>query len=355
MDGSGKMTLEEIAAIAGVSKATVSRVINGQPRVGAATRAHIQQIIREQGYEPNSAARALATGRSRTIGLVSPAPMDSAFTNPYFFALTQGIAAACEKCGYRLMLSPLADQSLEACRQTVRSGQVDGLVIATFSVGESVLASLQDAGYPCVLVGSCPRWPDITTVGPDYYHGGTMAAQHLAGLGYKRIAHIAGPPDHPGAADRLRGFLDGLRVAGLTCPERYIAPGYFDEPNGYQGMQQLLALSPRPEAVFCVADLTAVGALRAVREAGLRVPEDVAIVGFDDLPVTTATEPRLTTVRQPIRQIGFLAVTTLVEMLRARAADPPRSLAPQHLVLPVELVVRESCGQLQRFRAERLD
>jgi LacI family transcriptional regulator len=346
------MTLEEIAALAGVSRSTVSRVINNQPRVSQSTRTQVQKVIRTQGYHPNVAARTLASRRSQTILLIV-APTMSNFTSPYYTLIMQGVTLACDQRAYNLMLSPAATQTTEGYERTLRSGLVDGVLVATSSVGTPFLNWLHSEGHPFVLIGRDPNLPDINTVSADSERGGAMAAQHLVWLGYTRIAIITGAHDHGGAIDRRVGFLTALRDAGRACPSDYIVESDFSEYGGYQAMQRLLTVHPRPQAVFGASDLSAIGAMRAVRDAGLHVPEDVAIIGFDDIPLAETVQPPLTTVRQPIQQIGFTAASMLIDILETRAADPERRLAPQHVVLPTELIVRESCGQTQRYEARR--
>ena len=342
------MTLEEIAALAGVSRATVSRVINDQPRVSAATRERVRRIIREQGYLPNAAARTLASRRSQSIGLVMPTALDQVFSSPYYLILFQGAAAACEQRGYNLVLSPLMAQTPGTYDGLLRSGRLDGLIITTASVGDAFIGRMLEEEHLFVLVGRSCGWPDAPSVAADCFHAGVLVGQHLARLGYERIATITGPKTHGGAVDRRDGLLSALRDFGLAFPPEYLVVSDFTEPSGYRGMQQLLSTRPIPQAVFCASDVVAVGALKAVHEAGLRVPDDVALVGFDDVPLATMVRPALTTVRQPIDRMGYAAASLLIDALQAAPRDSRSKLRPQRLVFPVELVVRDSCGGSRR-------
>jgi LacI family transcriptional regulator len=279
--------------------------------------------------------------------------MYSSVASPYYALVMQGVTQACEERGYNLMLSPAKAQTPESYGKIIQNGFIDGLLVTTSSIGLPFLSWLHEQGFPFVLLGRQPGLPDVNNITSDNERGGGMAAQHLVWLGYRRIAIIAGPRGHGAADDRLNGFLHMLHEAGLECPDESIIDGQFSEHGGRAGMQQLLQASPRPEAVFCVSDQTAIGAMETLRQAGLRVPNDMAIVGFDDIPAASTAAPPLTTVRQPIEQIGYTATCTLIDILEARQHDSDRKLPVQHIVLPTELVVRDSCGQKRRFRAQR--
>lgn len=335
-------TLEEIAALAGVSRATVSRVVNGYPRVRPATRDRVLRVIREQGYHPNAAGRALASRRSQTLGLATAEALDTVFSHAYFPQLIQGIAAACDERGYNLMLSPLAAQTPERLTRTLRSGHVDGLVVATAAVGDAVLGRLVEEAFPFVLVGKHPPRPEIVSVSPDNAQGARLALEHLVRCGYRRVATITGRSTLGVAVERRDVFLRAAAEAGIACRDDHIVESDFTEEGGYRAMQRLLAARPRPEGVFCGNDLMAVGALRAARGAPLRVPDDVGIIGFDDVPIATLVDPPLTTVHQPIVCLGATAASLLIDMLEGNA-QPDAPGTPPARVLPVSLVIRESC------------
>jgi LacI family transcriptional regulator len=347
------LTLEQIAALAGVSRATVSRVINDQPRVSSETRQRVLAIIRERGYHPNVAARSLASRRTQTIGLIIPSTMYASIGSPYYALIMHGVTTACEQRRYSLMLSPATMLTPQGYERIIHSGTVDGLVISTTSVGKQFLSWLHAEGFPFVLIGRQPDMPDINTVAADYEQGGAMAAQHLLWLGYNRIATITGPSDHGGAVGRRNGFLDTLSQAGRFCPDHYIVEAPFNMQAGQEAMRRLLAADPIPEAVFCASDEMAIGAIRAIHEAGLHVPSDIAVVGFDDIPMARSIEPPLTTVRQPIERMGFAATSMLIDILETRTLNSAMRLEPQHVILPTELVVRDSCGQKLRFQGQQ--
>lgn len=345
------MTLEEIAKLASVSRSTVSRVINNHPSVSDEVRERVWQVIEEQDFHPNTAARMLAGRRSRMLGLVIPQALSEIFSDPYFPLLIQGISAACDARQHYLMLSLLQMQSADAYRRIIQGGHLDGLIVASAFLDDSFVQRLQQDDFPFVLIGRQPSRLDINTVDADNSHGAMMAAQHFARIGYTRIATITGPLNMVASVDRRDGFLAGLRLAGLSISDGQVIEGDFSEQSGYDGMMRLLMLgaSQRPQAVFVASDRMAIGALKAARAAGLRVPDDVALIGFDDIPMASAVEPTLTTVRQPIERLGYTAAAVLIDLLAAAEG----SGRPQRVVLPTELVIRESCGHDARFRAHR--
>lgn len=344
------VTLEGIARLAGVSRSTVSRVINDDPNVSAATREQVGQVIKANDFHPNTAARALAGRRSRVIGVVIPQALNAVFADPYFPMLIQGSAAACDDRGYYLMLSLVLQQSDDTFRWLIRARHMDGLIVASALMQDSFVARLLEEHFPFVLIGRKPEHTDITTIDADNVRGASMAAQHLARMGYGRIATITGPLNMVAALDRREGFLYGLQTMGIEAPAAYIQEGDWSEWSGTQGMERLLHAAPPPEAVFVASDSMAIGALKAIRSAGLKVPEDIALVGFDDIPLAATAEPPLTTVHQPIDQLGFLAATMLIDLLQTAPAEED-GIRAQHIVLPTELVVRASCGQALRCAA----
>lgn len=340
-------TLEQIAELAGVSRSTVSRVVNNQPNVDEATRARVWQVIREHDFHPNSAARALASRRSQIIGLIIPQALSAVFADPYFPTLIQGISAACDARGYYLMLSFVTQGAGDAFRRIIRGGHLAGLVVASALVEDEFVARLDAVNFPYVLIGRSPR-PAILSVDTDNVHGATIAVQHLVGLGYTRLATITGPLGMTAAVDRRDGFITAVHAAGLDLPDACVQEGDWSEASGHGAMLALLQLAERPQAVFVASDAMAVGALKAIRAAGLRVPDDIALVGFDDVPLASVVEPPLTTVRQPIERLGYLATTLLLDRLNTDEGGTSAA-EPLHVVLPTELVIRASCGQAHRL------
>ncbi len=288
-------------------------------------------------YQPNAAARGLAAGRTRILGLVIPMGVAYLFSDPYFPRLIQGISRACNQHDYSTMLW-LAEPEYEhrTIQQIVSAAMIDGVIIASVLTDDAVIEAVYSRRIPFVLVGRHPVHSDIKYVDVDNRLSARDAVLHLLRLGYKRVATIAGPLNMVGRLDRLAGYTDALKARGLVSDANLIAEGDFTEESGYRAMQQLLPQAP--DAIFIASDTMALGALRALREAGKRVPDDIAVVAYDDMPFAARTEPPLTTVRQPIHRAGFVAAETLMDLINERDGKPRR------VILPTKLVIRESCG-----------
>lgn len=333
------LTIEHIAALAGVSRSTVSRVVNDHPSVSPEIRARVQRVIEEQGYAPHAAARSLAGSRTNVICLLNVRRAASFFNNEYVPPLVEGISEGCTALGYFLLLSIVeAEMAMPLYRRLVRGRHCDGIIMLASDADDALLGCLAADRVPAVLVGRHPRFPLLSSVDVDNYGGARMAVGHLIGLGHHRIATITGGSASAPGAERRSGYEAALREAGLPIVPELIAEGDLSLASGQAGMSRLLALRERPTAVFAADDAMAAGALSSIREAGLDVPRDVALVGFDDAPIATLTVPQLTTVRQPVSQHGAEAARLLIAQLQGRET------APVQRRLPVQLIIRESCG-----------
>lgn len=328
-------TLEEIAKRAKVSRSTVSRVVNQDPKVSRKTRARVQTVIKKLNYHPNVAARSLAVGHTRILGLVIPERVAGLFSDPYFPILIQGITSACNTHDHSVMLW-LAEPEYERrmISQVLHNGLLDGVILASMLVDDSLMLSLIESDLPFILVGRHPTNPHVSYVDVDNINSARQVVEHLIEQGHRRIATITGPRNMIAGMDRLEGYTRALHDAGIALDPHLIVVGDFSENGGYARMQDLLPL--KPDAVFVASDTMAIGALRALRAAGLRVPQDIAVAGFDDMPFAEHTDPPLTTLRQPIHQAGVAAAESLMELV----ANP--SAQPRHIILPTELVIRAS-------------
>lgn len=330
-------TLEEIARLSSASRSTVSRVINDDPHVSEATRARVLELVNRLHYQPNAIARSLAAGRTRVLGLVIPKRVADLFTDPYFPILIQGVSTACNARDYAMTLwLAEPENELHFMAKVLNNGLLDGVIISSMVLDDPLVAALEASALPFVLVGRHPSAPEVNYVDVDNISSARMAVEHLFRLGYRRIATITGLWDTIAGVDRRQGYEDALRAHDLPVDPALIVEGGFSEQGGAAAMERLLPL--HPDAVFVASDAMAAGALRTLQEAGLRVPQDVAVIGFDDTPVAVRTSPPLTTVRQPIETLGETAVATLLHLIAHPGSGPRR------VILPTQLVVRESCG-----------
>lgn len=336
------LTLEEIARLSGVSRSTVSRVINQQPNVSAGVRQRVEAVIQETGYQPNLAAQTLVSKRSWMIGLVLPRSVSSFFTDPYFPRLLQGIAQGCNENDYTLalFLVDTREDEEKILPRVSRKGMLDGILIQSGQIGDQLIDRMVNLDLPVVVVGSPLRAAEISYIDVDNVSGAYNAVSHLIRLGYQRIGTITGLTGGAASADRLEGYEKALNERGRNLDQSLIAEGDFTEAGGYYAMQQLLP--SKPDAIFAASDLMAIGALRAVREAGLSIPEDVAFVGFDDVSVARYASPQLTTIRQPIARFGVNAVEILIDLIE-NGIHPAR-----RIIMDTELIIRESCGASRR-------
>jgi DNA-binding LacI/PurR family transcriptional regulator len=324
-------TVWGVAAEAGVSKTTVSRVLTGSPRVSPEAKAAVERAIENLGYVPNRAARSLVTRRTDTIALVVSEPATRLFSEPYFAGTVRGINQELATTDYVfVLLSGTADNS--RVERYIRNGHADGVILMSLHEQDPLLHVLTRTRTPAVLNGRPFAGEQIAYVDADNRAGAAAAVRHLVERGRRRIVTIAGPADMPVGVDRLAGFRDVLPDTRGDV----VAHGDFSEESGAKAMTELLASAPDLDAVFAASDLMAAGALRTLRSAGRRVPEDVALVGFDDSDAARLTDPQLTTVRQPLEEIG----RSLARVLLAQLKAPGQPLAS--VIVPTELVVRAS-------------
>ncbi|WP_204009296.1 LacI family DNA-binding transcriptional regulator [Virgisporangium aurantiacum] len=327
-------TLEDLASHAGVSRATASRVVNGSVKVTAEMREAVLRAIDDLGYVPNPAARSLVTQRSDSYALVLTESADRTFSDSTFFpTLVQGVSQELDAAGKELTLEVMNSRhSVERVRRRAAAGHVDGVVVASASGADPVIRTLAGTGVPVVTNGRPSGGRPVPYVDAANADGARLAVRRLVESGRQRVATIAGSPRSAGGVDRLAGYRVEVTGSGR---EPIVALGDFSRESGAAAMFQLLADAPDVDAVFVASDLMANGALQALRRSGRRVPDDVAVIGFDDTAAAWYAEPALTTVRQPIRDIGR---TMARQVLRLAGGD---TIEPS-VVLETELVVRES-------------
>lgn len=332
------LTLEDIARLSGVSRSTVSRVINGDEKVSEETKRKVLDIVKEHHFQPNIAARRLAAGKTNVLGLIIPSNAENIFNDLYFSRIIQGFSSECNTLEYAMMLwLAEANNDHQLTPKIPGQGLIDGVVVSAPLIDDPILSIIEASGLPCVLVGHHPA-STLNCIDIDNIQAAHLATNHLLTCsGFRtRPATIAGPRESIAGRDRLLGYAQALKNAGLPYDSELVIECDFSETSGYYAMQALLA--KRPDCVFAASDLMATGAYRAIRERGLRIPDDITIIGFDDLTMAAQLDPALTTVRQPVQKIGAKAVSMLVNLLQK-----PGGPIEQYLIEP-ELIIRSSCG-----------
>lgn len=331
------ITIRDVALKAGVAISTVSRVLSGGSSSEKA-RERVLQAIKELGYRPNQMARGLVRRESRTIGFVM-----SDLGNPFFPALARGVEGKARSLGYAVLLANTDENEHleEAAIQTLLQKRVDGLIVTIAGKGSAILLSLIEDGFPLVVMDRRLHPLQVNTVAIDNGMGAKRAVEHLLSLGHRRIAYIGGVPGEFTDTERLNGYLAALRAANIPMDEALIRHGHFQFEGGYNSMGELLRL--RPTAVFAANDIMALGACKAVREAGLNVPGDLSIIGFDDIPAAGITFPALTTVRQPAYDLGGKAAELLIQV---RLGQSP--MDTQEILFQPELVERDSVAPINQ-------
>jgi DNA-binding LacI/PurR family transcriptional regulator len=333
-------TIKDVAARVGVSRQTVSRVINNKGEVSAATRARVLVAIDELSYRPNAAARSMVVGRTCTLGCISPSLTDYTFAH-----IIDSAQAEARRLGYFVLTgSAPTVQDVEPLLEEMLHRQVDGLMVLNPRADERYryFLPLIEKGMAVLYLNSTPQGEPVSSIHCDDRRGGYEATQYLIELGHTAIATILGPSNEEASADRLAGYRRALAEADLTCEPDCVVQGDWSATSGYKATRQLLAARRPFSAIFCQNDQMAIGATRALREAGQRLPDDISIIGFDDIPLASYFDPPLTTLRQPMRETGERAVQLLVETIQ----NPDRT--PEQIAVPARLVERASCAAPRR-------
>jgi len=341
-------TLSDVADAVGVTAMTVSRVVSGEGYVSDGTRKKVLKVVKDLNYRRNGVARNLKRQFTETVGLVL-----GDISNPYSTELARGVRETLQKQGFNLFICISEHGAKEdiVAFESLANHSVDGIIVATRSneAGNRYLRGLVETNVPIVAIGRDFQHENVDLVSPDNLKGGFEATQHLIDLGHRRIGFLGASLGGGSHLRRLQGYLKALEHHSILLDDRLITgrsedtpefSGYSTEEIGFEGMKRLLSLPDPPTAVFARNDFTAIGAMRAIKESGLRIPEDIAIVGFDDIPLAGRLSPSLTTVRQPMRIEGQIAAEMLLERIGNQEATTRRER-----ILDCELIVRESSGQ----------
>jgi DNA-binding LacI/PurR family transcriptional regulator len=341
-----RTTARDVAELAGVSRTTVSFVLNAVPgmRIPDETRQRVQEAARRLNYHPDATARRMASRRTHVIGFVLRQSPEQVFADHFLPQVLNGFSRAAAAQGYHTLFEPIPpEDKAGAYTRLIRERHVDGIVLSGPRFDDPALLQIHAEGAPVVLLGQLPNtsipFVDVNNVG-----GARVATAHLLGLGHRRIAFITNAPlAYTASADRLAGYRQALADASLPYDEALVRYGNFTPQSGQGAMAELLAVTPRPTAVFVASDTVALGALHTIRQHDLRVPEDLALVGFDDIPLAEFVVPPLTTIRLPAAGEGWGAAELLIRLIEGE--DEIRN--PQ-VLLETELIVRESCGAHRR-------
>ena len=332
------ISIKDIAKAAGVSHSTVSRALRHSPLISDKTGRRMRGLAEEMGYVPNAIARGLVTKSTRTIGLVV-----TTIADPFVADIAGGVEELALEHGYSVFLCNSNAQPHReiAAVKTLRENRVDGVIVTSSRVGDLYLPLLEEMKVPIVLINNQRNGQYVWSVATDNIHGGRLATDYLIELGHKRIGYIGGWSQASSSRDRLRGYKRALKAHRIPFDSQLVSRGNGRMEGGQEWGRKLLSLPHPPTAIFCYNDMTAIGALMALREANLRVPEDLSVVGFDDIALAAYVEPPLTTIAQSKHEMGRLAMGMLLDLLSGKESV-------SNIVLKGELIVRASCRQIDK-------
>jgi len=328
------VTIEQVSKKTGLSVSTVSKALNDYPDIASETKERVLKVARELNYHPSAAARNLRRKHTNMIGFVLPFAVS--YISEYVSELITGAAMAAEATGYNLILYTNQSNQYEQLAKICRAREVDGLLLRGTDHVDDTFSLLDGEEIPFVITGRRVDHPHASYIVPDNFGGSLMLMRHLIGLGHKRIAFTARPALFESNTDRIAGYLEGLRESGIVVDRDLIIETSVEPRSGYQAMNELLDLPNPPTALFAIHDLIAIDAMQAAFDRGLRVPEDISIASFDGIQSTQITKPSITTVRQPITDIGKRAVEILLSHIQDSSIPPMRE------TVPVQLIIRES-------------
>jgi LacI family transcriptional regulator len=337
-----QITLDDIAEKLGVSKVSVSKALRGHPDISAETAAKIKETARKLGYSPNFMARNLSSRQTNTIGVVVPK-----IAHHFFASVIEGIYDAALQNGYEVMLTVSQESSERELRHvnSLLSMRVDGLIVSVSQQTReyAVFEQIRDMGMPLTFMDRVPPINGFNTVVADDHQGAFAAAEHILNLGYRKIGHLGGYRYTSIGKERSRGFLDAMKKHGVKVRKDWLVYGGFDEGEGYKGFKSLYATGELPEVIFAVTFPVALGVYRAVREMGMKIPDDVDILCFGNSGLNHMLSPSMSYVEQPTQDLGRRAFEVTLESIRSR-----NSLPPQHIKLPTSLVLNETCTKKSR-------
>ncbi len=329
-----KVSIKDVAKAAGVSHSTVSRALADNPLIAEKTRARIQRLAQKMGYSPNAIARGLVTQRTHAIGVIV-----TSIADPFVSEVVRGIEEIAGNHRYRVFLGTSHDEPNRELNlvKALREWRVDGVIVAASRVGSLYKPMLKEIGVPIVLINNQHEGTYLHSVAVDDVQGALLATRHLIEQGHRVIGHILGPQKHVSSANRLAGYRRALTQAKIKFESSLVVQGNGRAEGGARVID-FLNLSPRPTAIFCYNDMTAIGAIAALKRQGVRVPDAMSLVGFDDIPFAAYVDPPLTTIRQPKDEMGRTAMTMLLDLINNRHVD--------NVIIQGELIARESSAPM---------
>lgn len=329
-------TIRDVAKAAGVHPSTVSRVINGNSSISQETVKKVLSVIKKLNYTPNALARGLKTNKLHTFGMLIPD-----IANPFFAGLARGVEDAANEHGYNVILCNTDDcfEKEITYLRLLKERRIEGLILANVKFRDQSIIELEKRNFPYMLLSRNIKGLQKNSISIDNIAGGFLATQYLIRLGHKKIGHITGPYNITAAIDRIKGYKKALEYYQIPFNKQYILEGDFRIKGGYRAMNNYLKLSNPPTAIFTANDLLAVGAIEAIRENSYDVPHDFSVVGFDNIRLASYLSPPLTTIRQPMIEMGYLAIIKLLERIK-------KNVSHENICIKPDLVERKSCRAL---------
>lgn len=335
------VTIKDVAKKAGVSPSTVSRVLSNHPRISAETSRRVREIMEELGYHPNIMAKSLVSRTTNSICIMLPKSAEELFSNFFFMELIRGIVTQANRQGFDVLLSSGANEKdeVEGVARLLNGHRVDGVILLYSRTDDPVVDFLYQNNHKFVLIGRSEQYADILSVDTDNVHASYDATKHLVSLGHQRIGFVSGPPDLVVSKDRLQGYLQALSDAGLESKPEWIVEGEFLQESGYRAISFFMNLPDRPTAIVLVDDVISFGVLRGLHELNYKVPDDLCLVSFNNIPLAEMSTPPLSSVDIGIYNMGYTASQMLIQAIQHKDND---KVSTARYVIPHRLVVRES-------------
>ncbi|WP_080832840.1 LacI family DNA-binding transcriptional regulator [Cohnella massiliensis] len=332
------VTIKDIAKLAGVSPSTVSRVVSNHPRISIETSRKVKKIMEELGYHPNVMAKSLVSKTTHTLGIMLPRPAEELFRNDFFGELLRGVVTQATRMGYDLLMTTATSDQDEVgtISRLVRGRRVDGIVLLSSRRDDPIISFLQEESFPFVLIGRSEAYADALMVDNNNVLAAYDATRHLIAQGHERIGFVSGPPNLTLSHDRLKGYEKALAESGLAARPDWIVEGEFLQESGFRAMSFVMGLPERPTALVVIDDNVAFGVMRGLSELGYRVPGDICVVGFNNIPLAELASPPLSSIDIGTYQLGYTAVQALLR----RVQGEPSLQNP--VIIPHRLVVRDS-------------